>query len=45
MNAGISLNANVTRDLEWLIDVIQNAICVHFVDASHWDDQEANFIL
>ena len=45
MNAGISLNANITRNLEWLIDIIPNAIGVHFVDASHWDDQEADFVL
>jgi hypothetical protein len=45
MNAGISLNADVVRNLEWLIEVIPKAIGVHFVDATHWDDREADFVL
>lgn len=45
MNAGITLNANIIRDLEWLIKVIPRAIGVHFVDSTHWDDQEADFVL
>ena len=45
MNAGISLNADVVRNLEWLIEVIPKAIGVHFVDATRWDDIEADFVL
>ena len=45
MHAGIALNSDVIRNLEWLVDVIPRAIGVHFVSASHWDDQEANFVL
>jgi len=45
MNAGIALNADVIRSLEWLIEVIPKAIGVHFVDATHWDDNEADFVL
>ena len=45
MNAGIALNAEVVRNLEWLIDVIPRAVGVHFVNASHWDDQEADLVL
>jgi hypothetical protein len=45
MNAGIALNAEVVRNLEWLVDVIPRAIGVHFVNASHWDDREADFVL
>ena len=45
MNAGISLNADVVRNLEWLVEIIPKAIGVHFVDATHWDDYEADFIL
>ena len=33
------------RSLEWLIDTIPRAIGVHFVDATHWDDREADFVL
>ena len=42
MNAYIALNADVTRNLEWLLKVIPKAIGVHFVNATHWDDCEAN---
>ena len=45
MNAGIALNAEVVRNLEWLVDVIPRAIGIHFVNASHWDDQEADLVL
>ena len=45
MNAGVSLNADVVRNLEWLIEVIPKAIGVHFVDATRWDDIEADFVL
>ena len=45
MHAGIALNADVVRSLEWLIDTIPRAIGVHFVDATHWDDREADFVL
>ena len=45
MHAGIALNSAVVRDLEWLVDVIPRAIGVHFVSATHWDDQEADFVL
>jgi hypothetical protein len=45
MNAGISLNADVVRNLEWLVEVIPKAIGVHFVDATHWKDHEADFVL
>jgi len=45
MNTGIALNADVIRSLEWLIEVIPKAIGVHFVDAMHWDDNEADFVL
>jgi hypothetical protein len=45
MNAGIALNADVRRNLEWLVDVIPKAIGVHFVDATRWDDFEADFVL
>ena len=45
MSAGIALNAEVVRNLEWLIDVIPKAIGVHFVAATHWDDDEADLIL
>jgi hypothetical protein len=43
MSAGIALN--VIRNLEWLIDVIPKAIGVHFVNATQWDDSEANLVL
>ena len=45
MHAGIALNSDVIRNLEWLIEVIPKAIGVRFVDATHWDDQEADFVL
>lgn len=45
MNAGIALNADVVRNLEWLIEVIPKVIGVHFVDATHWDDNEADCVL
>jgi hypothetical protein len=45
MGAGIALNADVVRNLEWLVDVIPKAIGVHFVDATHWDDHEADLVL
>jgi hypothetical protein len=45
MNAGITLNADVIRDLSWLTEVIPKAIGVHFVGTTHWDDQEADFVL
>ena len=45
MHAGIVLNSDVVRDLEWLLDVIPRAIGVHFVSATHWDDREADFVL
>jgi hypothetical protein len=45
MNAGISLNADVVRNFEWLVDVIPKAIGVHFVNATHWDDSEADCII
>jgi hypothetical protein len=45
MNAGISLNADVVRNLEWLIDIIPKSIGVHFVNATHWDDREAIVVL
>lgn len=45
MGAGIALNADVVRNLEWLIEVIPKAIGVHFVDASRWNDSDADFVL
>ena len=45
MNAGIALNANVIRNLEWLVEIIPKAIGVHLVDATRWDDHEADFVL
>ena len=45
MNAGIALNAEVVRNLEWLVKIIPKAIGVHFVNATHWDDCEADFVL
>lgn len=45
MNAGIALNADVVRNLEWLVEVIPKAIGVHFINATHWDDREANLVL
>ena len=45
MNAGIALNLDVVRNLEWLVEVIPKAIGVHFVSATHWDDREADFIV
>jgi hypothetical protein len=45
MHAGIALNADVIRNLEWLIDIIPKAIGVHFVNATHWDNREADFVL
>jgi len=45
MNAGVALNTDVVRNLEWLVEVIPKAIGVHFVDATHWDDHEADFVL
>ena len=45
MNIGIALNADVTRNLKWLLEVIPKAVGVHFIDTMHWDDQEANLVL
>lgn len=45
MHAGIALNSDVVRDLEWLITVIPKAIGVHFVSSTHWDDWEADMVL
>ena len=45
MNAGIALNADVTRNLEWLLEVIPEVVSAYFIDAMHWDDQEADLIL
>ena len=45
MHAGIALNSDVVRDLEWLITVIPKAIGVHFVSSTHWDDCEADMVL
>ena len=44
-NTGIALNADVTRNLEWLLEVIPKAVSVHFTDTMHWDDREADYIL
>jgi hypothetical protein len=41
----LMLNAEVVRNLEWLIQVIPRAIGVHFVNATRWDDREADFVL
>jgi hypothetical protein len=38
MHAGNALNADVVRNLEWLIDVIPKVIGVHFVNTTHWDN-------
>ncbi|KAF8797567.1 hypothetical protein BYT27DRAFT_7125287 [Phlegmacium glaucopus] len=43
MSAGISLNADVVRNFEWLVGIIPKAIGVHFVDATRWNDSEADF--
>ena len=43
--AGIALNAGVVTDLEWLVDIIPKAIGVHFVDATHWDNRDADLVL
>lgn len=45
MNAGVALNSDVVRNLEWLLEVIPKAIGVHFVNATHWDDCEADFVM
>ena len=45
MNAGIALNADVVRSLEWLLEVIPKAIGVHFVNATHWDDRDADLVV
>ncbi|KAF8804437.1 hypothetical protein BYT27DRAFT_7018590, partial [Phlegmacium glaucopus] len=45
MNAGISLNADVVQNFEWLINIIPKAIGVHFVDATQWNNNEADFEL
>ena len=45
MHAGIALNSDVIRNLEWLIEAILKAIGVCFINATHWDDQEADFVL
>ena len=45
MNAGIALNASVVRNLEWLLEIIPKAIGVHFVDATHWEDREADCVI
>jgi hypothetical protein len=45
MNAGIALNSEVIQSMQWLLQVIPKAIGVHFVDAMHWDDREADFVL
>jgi hypothetical protein len=45
MGAGIALNADVVRNIEWLIAVIPKAIGVHFIDATRWDDRKADFVL
>ena len=45
MNAGIALNADVVRNLEWIVDVMPKAIGVHFVNATRWDDREANLVI
>ena len=45
MGAGIAINADVQRNLEWLLDVIPRAIGVRFVDATYWDDSEADIVL
>ena len=45
MHAGIALNSDVVRNLEWLVEVIPKAIGVHFVNATHWDDREADFVV
>jgi hypothetical protein len=45
MGAGIALNADVIRNFEWLINIIPNAIGVHFVDSTRWDDREADFVI
>jgi hypothetical protein len=45
MHASIALNADVIRNLEWLINIIPKGIGVHFLNATHWNNQEANFVL
>jgi hypothetical protein len=45
MNAGVALNGDVVMNFEWLINVIPKAIGIHFVDATHWDDYKADFVL
>jgi hypothetical protein len=41
----IYLNATIIDNLTWLATTILNSIRVHFVDATQWDDNAANFVL
>jgi hypothetical protein len=45
MHAGIALNADVVRNLKWLIEVIPKAIDINFINSAHWDNKQASFVL
>jgi hypothetical protein len=44
MYQGIFINAEVRRDLEWLMDIIPQSIGVHFTDTGLWADIDADMV-
>ena len=45
MNAGIALNAEVVRNLKWLVEIILKVIGVHFVNATHTWNYSSNLFI
>jgi hypothetical protein len=44
-SSGVPINAEVRRDLEWLVETIPKAIGVRFMDEGRWDDADADFVM
>jgi hypothetical protein len=45
LSCGVFINAEVRRDLGWLVETIPEAIGVRFTDEGRWRDDEADLIM
>jgi hypothetical protein len=44
-SSGVPINAEVRRDLGWLMETVPKAIGVRFTDEGRWEDREADFVV
>jgi hypothetical protein len=44
-NKGLFLNAQIHKDLHWLIDIIPTAIGVRFIDMGLWNNSDADMVV